>query len=97
MIGDELMRAVVYHGQMDVRSEDIPYPECGEGEILVKVDGCAVCGSDMKAYKSGNPRMKPPITVGHEFAGKIVESRSDADYKLGDRVVMATIHCSSMF
>lgn len=90
MMGGQLMRAVVYHGQMDVRAEDIPYPECGEGEILVKVDGCAVCGSDMKAYKSGNPRMRPPITMGHEFAGLIVESRSDADYNLGDRVVMAT-------
>lgn len=84
------MRAVVYHGQLNVKTEDIPYPECGEGEILVKVDGCAVCGSDMKAYKSGNPRMRPPITMGHEFAGVIVESRSDADYNLDDRVVMAT-------
>lgn len=90
MMGDELMRAVVYHGQLDVRAEDIPYPVCGEGEILVKVDGCAVCGSDMKAYKSGNPRMRPPITMGHEFAGVIVESRSSEDYKLGDRIVMAT-------
>jgi len=90
MMGDELMRAVVYHGQMDVRPEDIPYPECGEGEMLVKVDGCAVCGSDMKAYKSGNPRMQPPITMGHEFAGTIVENRYGKGYTLGDRIVMAT-------
>ncbi len=90
MMGDKLMRAVVYHGRMDVRAEDIPYPECDEGELLVKVDGCAVCGSDMKAYKSGNPRMQPPITMGHEFAGTIVECRSDAGYNLGDRIVMAT-------
>jgi L-iditol 2-dehydrogenase len=75
---------------MDVRSEDIPYPECGEGEMLVKVDGCAVCGSDMKAYKSGNPRMQPPITMGHEFAGKVVENRYGKGYSLGDRIVMAT-------
>ena len=84
------MRAVVYHGQLDVRAENIPYPECGDGEMLVKVDGCAVCGSDMKAYKSGNPRMRPPIVMGHEFAGVIVESRSEEDYSLGDRIVMAT-------
>jgi len=90
MMGDELMRAVVYHGQMDVRAEDIPYPECSSGELLVKVESCAVCGSDMKAYKSGNPRMQPPITMGHEFAGTIVETRSDAPYGLGDRIVMAT-------
>lgn len=90
MMGAELMRAVVYYGQMDVRAEDIPYPVCDAGELLIKVDACAVCGSDMKAYKSGNPRMKPPITMGHEFTGVIVETRSNDAYNLGDRVVMAT-------
>ncbi len=84
------MRAVVYHGQMDVRVERVPVPACGEGELLVKVDACAVCGSDMKAYKSGNPRMRPPIVMGHEFAGEVVESRAGAGFAAGDRVVMAT-------
>ncbi|MDD4017485.1 MAG: alcohol dehydrogenase catalytic domain-containing protein [Kiritimatiellae bacterium] len=85
-----MMRAVVYHGPMDVKVEQIPVPACGDGELLVKVDACAVCGSDMKAYKSGNPRMRPPITMGHEFAGVIVENRAGAGFALGERVVMAT-------
>jgi len=89
-MGERTMRAVVYHGQMDVKVEPMPVPACGEGELLVKVDACAVCGSDMKAYKSGNPRMRPPIVMGHEFAGVIVESRSSAGYAAGERVVMAT-------
>lgn len=84
------MKAVVYHGQLDVKVENISRPVCNEGELLVKVDGCAVCGSDMKAYKSGNPRMRPPITMGHEFAGVIVENRFGGEYTVGDRVVMAT-------
>jgi L-iditol 2-dehydrogenase len=84
------MRAVVYHGPMDVRVEQVAAPTCGAGELLVRVDACAVCGSDMKAYKSGNPRMRPPIVMGHEFAGVIVESRAGAGYAPGGRVVMAT-------
>ena len=84
------MRAVVYHGPMDVRAEQVPAPVCGEGELLVKVEACAVCGSDMKAYKSGNPRMCPPIVMGHEFAGVIVENRAGAGFSAGERVVMAT-------
>lgn len=83
------MKAVVYHGQLDVRVEDVAVPVCGEGGLLVKVDACAVCGSDMKAYLSGNPRMKPPIVMGHEFAGVVAEARA-AGFDVGGRVVMAT-------
>lgn len=89
------MRAVVYHGPLDVRTEEIPLPVCGEGELLAKVDACAVCGSDMKAYLSGNPRMKPPIVVGHEFAAVIVEAKAPG-FSVGERVVMATsISCGT--
>ena len=84
-----MMKAVVYHGQMDVRVEDVAVPACGVGGVLVKVEACAVCGSDMKAYLSGNPRMKPPIVMGHEFAGTVVESRAEG-FEAGGRVVMAT-------
>lgn len=83
------MQAVVYHGPLDVRVEQVAQPECTEGTLLVKVDACAVCGSDMKAYLSGNPRMRPPIVMGHEFAGVIVESRASG-FAVGERVVMAT-------
>ena len=65
------IKAVVYHGPRDVRCEVLPIPDCNPGEIRVQVDACAVCGSDWKAYKSGNPRMRPPITMGHEFTGLI--------------------------
>ena len=84
------MRAVVYHGPLDVKVESMAVPACGEGGLLVKVDACAVCGSDMKAYKSGNPRMRPPIVMGHEFAGVIVENRAGSGFAAGERVVMAT-------
>ena len=83
------MQAVVYHGPMDVRVETVPVPECAAGALLVKVDACAVCGSDMKTYLSGNPRTRPPIMMGHEFSGIVVEARASG-YEPGERVVMAT-------
>jgi len=61
--------------------------------MLVKVDACAVCGSDLKSSKVGNPRIKPPLTMGHEFTGIIGEigPAAKADkLSVGDRVVMAT-------
>ena len=85
------MRAVVYHGPRDVRCEQVPLPGCGSDEIRVKVDACAVCGSDWKAYQSGNPRMKPPIVLGHEFTGLIETVGGQVSgYAVGERLVMAT-------
>ena len=85
------MRAVVYRAQGEVRVDEVPVPLCGEGELRVKVEACAICGSDLKTYNSGNPRMKPPMTMGHEFTGMIETVGSSVrDYALGERIVMAT-------
>ncbi len=94
------MKAVVYHGPGDVRVEDLPKPACGEAELLVKVDACAVCGTDWKSYKIGNPRVKPPLTMGHEFTGVIEQVGPNAvdDFAAGQRIVMATsISCGNCF
>ena len=87
----ETMKAVVYHAPGDVRVERVPVPPCGAGELRVKIDACAVCGSDLKSFKAGNPRIKPPLTMGHEFTG-IVETVGDgvAGFAPGERIVMAT-------
>ncbi len=82
------IRAVVYHAPRDVRVEEVPRPACGAGEVRVAVDACAVCGSDLKAYLHGNPRIKPPMVMGHEFTG-VVEVPGDG-LAAGDRIVMAT-------
>ena len=93
------MKAAVYHGKGDVRVEQIPVPECGPGELRVKIDACAVCGSDQKTFINGNPRMKPPMTMGHEFTGLVETVGRDArGFVVGDRVVMATsISCGECF
>ena len=48
------MKAVVYYAPRDIRVETISVPSCGDDEIRVKVDACAVCGTDLKAYKRYN-------------------------------------------
>ncbi len=94
------MQAVVYHAPGDIRIENIPVPVCGEGELLVRVDACAVCGTDLKSKFHGNPRIKAPLVMGHEFTGLVEEISPSAkkDWKIGDRVVMATsISCGKCF
>jgi L-iditol 2-dehydrogenase len=93
------MNAVVYHGRADVRYERVPVPACGDDELRVKIDACAVCGSDFKTFNSGNPRMKPPIVMGHEFTG-LIETVGGAlrGFEPGERIVMATsISCGECY
>ena len=47
------MRAAVYRGLNDVRLEEVPVPEIGAGEILVRVHTCGICGTDLKKISSG--------------------------------------------
>jgi L-iditol 2-dehydrogenase len=95
----DTMRAVIYYGVEDIRVEDIAIPSCADDEIRLKVDACAVCGTDMKSYYSGNPRIKAPIVMGHEFTG-LVETvgKNVKNFEMGDRVVMATsVSCGECF
>jgi L-iditol 2-dehydrogenase len=94
------MKAIVYHGPGDIRVEDVPLPTCGEDELLVKVDACAVCGTDLKSQKHGNPRVKGPLTIGHEFTGLVTEvgRRAVGGFFVGDRIVMATsVSCGECY
>ncbi|MBE3068950.1 MAG: alcohol dehydrogenase catalytic domain-containing protein, partial [Planctomycetes bacterium] len=87
----DAMRAVVYHAPGDVRAEAVPRPPCAADEIRVRVDACAVCGTDLKTYLHGNPRIVPPMIMGHEFTG-LVETVGPqvAGFAAGERIVMAT-------
>lgn len=94
------MKAIVYHGPRDIRVDDVPDPTCGERELLVEVDACAVCGTDLKTFYHGNPRIVPPLTMGHEFTGRVAQAGAQAlgSFTPGDRVVMATsISCGKCF
>lgn len=92
--------SLVYYAPQDVRLEPMKsLPVVGKGEVLIKIEACAICGTDIKSYFSGNPRIKPPMTMGHEFAGMIVEVDAEATgYQVGQRVTMATsIGCGECY
>jgi L-iditol 2-dehydrogenase len=81
------MRVAMYYNNRDVRLEEIPTPQTGPGELLVKVMVSGICGSDvMEWYRI----KKAPRVLGHEIAGEIVEVGKGVDrYKNGDRVFVS--------
>ncbi len=86
------MLAAVYHGPNDLRVEDVPVPEIGAGELLVKVLSASICGTDLRILH-GNHRMYPVGTIrvpGHEVVGTIAEvGEGVTGYKLGQKVFCA--------
>ena len=80
------MRAAVYRGKDNVAVEEVPVPEIGEGELLIQVAACGICGTDVKKIHHGFVR--PPQILGHEVAGTIVAAgRGVTKWRVGDRVV----------
>ncbi len=83
----DTMNAAVYRGPNDVRHESVPVPELEPGEVLVRVDACGVCGTDIKKVQLG--LVEPPRIFGHETAGTVaVVGDGVADFTSGDRVAM---------
>ena len=64
------MRAGVYREKGVVRVEEVPVPEVGDGEVLIKVAACGICGTDIK--KIFQRYVEPPQILGHELAGTVV-------------------------
>jgi L-iditol 2-dehydrogenase len=80
------MRAGVYREKGVVRVEEVPVPEVSEGEVLIKVAACGICGTDIKKIFQGY--VEPPQILGHELAGTIVAvGKGITRWKLGDRVM----------
>ncbi len=80
------MRAAVYRGINDVRIETIPVPEIGPGELLLKIDTCGICGTDLKKIHTGSH--SPPRVFGHEMVGTVARiGESVAKLTVGDRVM----------
>jgi len=81
------VKVAMYYNNRDVRLEEVPTPQIGPGELLVKVLASGVCGSDvMEWYRI----KKAPRVLGHEIAGEIVEVGKGVDqYKVGDRVFVS--------
>lgn len=82
------MKAVRYHGGADLRLEDVDPPSPQPDEVVVDVVACGVCGSDLHFLDGSAKTSRTPITLGHEIAGVVADSRSEA-WSTGDLVVVA--------
>ena len=73
-----------------LRLTEVPEPKPGPKEILVRVNKAAICGTDLHIYQWdewAKNKIRPPLVIGHEFVGEIVEiGEGVTHYKLGDIV-----------
>ena len=81
------MRVAVWYNNRDVRVEEMPTPQIGPGELLVRVEASGICGSDvMEWYRLD----RAPLVLGHEIGGQIVAAGDGVEnYKEGERVSAA--------
>ena len=80
------MRAALYYGPGDIRIEEMPTPEPGPGEALLRVLSCGLCGTDLAKYR--HRLVEPPVVLGHEVAGEVAAvGHGVKTLKSGDRIV----------
>ncbi len=80
------MMAAVWRGGPEVEIETVPVPEIGAGELLVRVEACGLCPTDIKKIDLG--LAEPPLILGHEMAGTVVAAGHGAERFLGQRVAV---------
>lgn len=98
------MRAAVYHGNGDIRIEDVPEPSTGEGQVKIQVSRNGICGTDLHEYYDGPIFIPPsdphpltgramPVVLGHEFSGVVTEVGTGVtDVAEGDHVTVEPIY-----
>ena len=89
------MKALVLTAYNHLEIQDWPRPEIAADEVLLRVAACGICGSDIHGMDGSTGRRQPPIIMGHEAAGTIVEVGAEVrDWAAGDRVTFdSTIYC----
>jgi L-iditol 2-dehydrogenase len=89
------MKGLLLKKYMELEVADLPKPEVGPRDVLVRVKACGICGSDVHGLDGSTGRRIPPLVMGHEAAGVIVEAgRNVSGWKEGDRVTFdSTVSC----
>lgn len=93
------MKALRWHARQDVRLDEVSEPTASPGEVVVRIAACGLCGSDLHEYlhgplyipKTPHPLtgVAPPVTLGHEFSGRVVEVGAGVSaVRPGDRVTV---------
>ena len=81
------MKALVLRDYLKLVYEDVPRPEIAPDEVLVKVEACGICGSDVHGFDGSTGRRQPPLVMGHEASGVLAEvGPAVKGWAAGDRV-----------
>ncbi|MGA2568877.1 MAG: galactitol-1-phosphate 5-dehydrogenase [Terracidiphilus sp.] len=91
------MQALLLESYRELKLRDVPVPDIGAEDVLIRVKACGICGSDVHGYDGSTGRRIPPIIMGHEAAGIVDRVGSDVRrFKPGDRVTFdSTISCGA--
>lgn len=94
----QMMKALVYEGPRIMNVREVPVPQPEPDELLVRVDKAGICGSELGGYLGHNSLRKPPLIMGHEFAGTVVEAGAQVTgFRIGDRItanpLLSCGHC----
>ncbi len=89
------MKALTLTACKEFEWGDVPRPALEPDEVLVRVEACGICGSDVHGYDGTSGRRIPPIIMGHEASGEIAEAGSAVTrWRPGDRVTFdSTVYC----
>lgn len=80
------MKALMYLGIGQLGMREVPDPT---DDFILKISGCGICGTDLKAYLKGHHMFTPPTILGHEFYGRVAKAPAGCGYKEGDLAVVA--------
>ena len=82
------MKAFVQTAIGKYEEKDLPTPEAGPGEVILRVRAAVTCGTDLKILSRGHAKVSLPVTIGHEACGDVAEiGEGVTDFHVGDRVV----------
>lgn len=82
------MKASVYYSKNDIRYEEVAVPELEDGDILVQMKSCGLCGTDI--HKAQHQTVTGPVVLGHEVAAEVVKTgKRVTRFQPGDRIVTA--------
>jgi L-iditol 2-dehydrogenase len=89
------MKSLLLSSYNHLEIADMPLPVVGPNEVMVRVEACGICGSDVHGYDGSSGRRIPPIVMGHEAAGTVAAVGSQVrGYAEGDRVTFdSTVYC----
>ncbi len=93
------MKALVLTDYRKLEIQELPKPDPGPGEVLIRVAACGVCGSDVHGYDGSTGRRIPPLVMGHEAAGTVADLGAGVtSVKVGQRVTFdSTVYCGQCF